>query len=228
MKNYLLLTVILLLIILFITAKQCLHYRQVSIGKQLTKDSSRHSFTVFQSRDGQTVAEQKTTITGGSVKSATDPVFKLTKKEEKKVKRVHQYAAVEQQTRLRAFIPYDTIYRHDTIYLYQGPPGSVDEPRRFTGMSKYYSISGTVGTKGVLIDSLMMNNRLDLRFVEKRQGLLKPPLLTVQAINTNPYIHIEGMQTISRKLKPNAWNRWIKPAIAAGAAAYITYKISKP
>lgn len=94
----------------------------------------------------------------------------------------------------------------------------------------WYIAEVTLDTQG---DStkLLIESRDSLTIVAKtvREGGLfnRKEFLQFDFQNTNPYNHIQGATVYRVPHKTNAWNKWIKPALAAAVASGVTYQLTK-
>ncbi len=178
---------------------------------------------------GQEIAQQKTAITSSSaqMKELSAQVFGLSDRMERKIKEVQALVKIQQR-----FIIRDTVYAQytDTTNV----PGDslvkakdvIIPPRSFSVRDSAYSISGKVLLKSVQFDSISIPNNMALRIAEQKNGWFKARRQIVQVINSNRYIQIEGMQSITLQPTVSAWNKWIKPLISAIATFFITTKIN--
>lgn len=190
-------------------------------------DIKSQQIDVLHNQYGQQIAQQKTAITSSSaqIKELSAQVFGLSRRMEKKIKEVQAFVQVQQR-----FILRDTIYANYTDS--SRVPGDslvmakdvIIPPRSFFVEDSLYSISGQVLLKTVQFDSISIPNKMALRIAEQKQGWFKPREQVVQVINSNKYIQVEGMQSITLKPAVSAWNKWIKPVIVAAIMFFITTK----
>lgn len=93
--------------------------------------------------------------------------------------------------------------------------------------STWYSISGTVQLKGVVIDSLFLNDEEYLVISTKKSGFLKQKRTNIVTIqHKNPHVHVTKSQTLQYKDKP-LLNKWVIPIGSAIIGGILTYKYIK-
>lgn len=210
---------------LAISVNRCNENKAEAMDYKAQLDYQDSTITVLQNSVGQLVAEHKSAVTENkaTVKKLSDQVFNMSKAQERQIKTVTALVQGHQVVTLR-----------DTLIDFIEVPGAADTtgfiavPRDFAKVTPHYSITGKVVQDGIRIDSLVMKNTMSFRIGERRNNIFRPTEVVVQAINSNPYFNTVGLQSITVKARPNAWNRWIKPALAglggAAAGGYLSKK----
>ena len=223
-KKYWELILILILVILLLVVNFQLGVMKNRVGNLRAENTIlTQSIDTSRNKNGILVAEQIEAeyATSKQLEEKTKKIFDLQKINRKPLKKIKYYGEIVQEVNLDSlFIAYtDTIleYVTDTNYVYV--------PRQVSTYTDNYEISGRVLKKGIQLDDITIPNTIVYRSIEKKQGLFKQPTTVVQAINTNPYITIKGMNTATVAHKTSAWNKWIKPTLAGIIAAGITYQI---
>lgn len=178
---------------------------------------------------GQQIAQQETAITGSSqqIKELSAQIFGLNDRLEKRIKEVQALVKIQQRFIIRdsahaeysdsTMAPGDSLVKVKDVII---------PPRKFSVTTDSYTIAGTVNLKRVDFDSISIPNKIAIRIAEEKTGWFKPRKQIVQVINTNPYIETEGLQSMTLKPAISAWNRWIKPIIAAAITFFITTKLN--
>jgi len=193
----------------------------------------------FQNKYGEMVAqvEQIATTNEKTIKDLSAKVFNLTASQEATVKKVTDFTRIIQSVSNKnpIVIRYtDTVEKPSDFYVGNlvNKDSVVIPPRKFQDSTANYSIAGTVLLEGVTIDKVNFPDTLSTRTILQRpKGLInrifKPNTYQVQSIHTNPLYQTSGIQNITLKEKPNAWNRWIKPALFLGGGVFLGSKIIK-
>lgn len=177
-------------------------------------------------RHGRLIEEQKTaqTTSESQIKDLSAKVFDLTKREERRIKQVEALIRIAQNAGIRdVMIPYkvtDTVQADPSDSLI-AKAKVVIPPKQFADSTEHYSINGTVLLEGVRIDSLDIPDSLSLRIAQKKEGLFKPKQQVIQIIHSNPLVKTTGLNSLTLKQKPTAWNRVIKPALGVIAGVLL-------
>lgn len=184
---------------------------------------------------GQIIYEQETLLTDSKqvMRELTDSIFRLRKKHDKKIKDVIAYYKGSSLTKIDSIlIPYADsadLKRKDS--LIQGcrkimqvlVDSFIFVPRHVEKKTDYYRFAGTVLKEGFRIDSLSIPDTLQLRFVEKKGGLFRPPTTHVQFFHSNPLI--TTTQANSLLYKPPKKKRLLEKALLVGAGILIGSKL---
>lgn len=217
----------LLLLLLFLVFT-CGHQNNENADLQTRLNASLDRTKQLENQKGQLVAQNSVIFTSDQkqLKALTDSVFSLKDREGRLIKAVESYTQIIQSVNFKgksaAFDDRPHVNeKGDTVFLEQpADPNLVRVPRPFSYSDSSISFAGKVRKTDVLIDSLKIPNVLSLRTVETKTGLFKRTT-QVQAVNSNPAFVNSKIATIQVKHKPTAWNRWIKPALFAGAGVFI-------
>lgn len=201
---------------------------------QHTLDSVALQARTLTNRNGQLIKENTVLAASeGELKNLSAKVFDLTDKSEALVKKVNYLTKVSQEAKVQnIFVPYDTAYAAkiagDTKRSGRTKQDSIAVPQIFSQQDSFKYIHGTLTKTGVNIDSLALYNELYQRGATQAYGFLNLRRRTViQAINTSPYFNNSGIATYQVPHKANAWNRYIKPVLAASIGATAVYLIKK-
>ncbi len=179
----------------------------------------------FKNSIGDIVYQKELAVTesNNKIKTLSDELFLLKRANDRLIKKVNSYTKVEQQIVIDSvYIPYS-----DTIYITKNDEEYIKVPKYFHKYDKDYLIAGTLNKTGLIVDSLRLNNTLAFRQVEIRKNIFSKTETVVQVINTNPYIHTTGVQSITIKNKKSEWDKWIKPTLAAIGAGILVYELKK-
>ena len=189
-------------------------------------------------KQGETISRQKVIITSSqqSINALTDTVFDLKKKDAKNTNTI-AYLRTHQKFKLDSIlIPYevpasvnerlrfaDSIEAlcKDVINVIES--NSVYVPAETSFRNNYINFQARIEKSGLHIDSLVINDTIQTRFVEKKRGFLKRPYVEVQMMHSNPLFSNEGMQSvIYQPKKKNFFKRVLLPvAVGVGAGLLI-------
>lgn len=218
-----------LLLLLLFLAFRC--NRQEAEGADLRGQlqASLERTRQVENKNGQLVSQNSIVFTRNErdLKALSDSVFNLKDREGKLIAAVSAYTRIIQAANFghksAQFDNRPVIVKGDTVKIEQpADPDLVRVPRSFSYADSSLSFEGTVYKNSVDVDSLKIPNTLSLRTVEVKSGFLNLGKTTqVQAINSNPAFRNEKIAQIQIKKRATAWNRWIKPALFAGAGIYI-------
>jgi hypothetical protein len=198
---------------------------------------------------GQTVIIQEATITNNKqvLKHLTDSIFNLKKKQEKKIKDVIAYYSSITKIEIKdKLVPYkDTLGRKEwedsvsiactkVIEYYEA--NTITVPTPASDSTKNYKIDLTVTKAGVRIDSLFIPNKLDIRFVTIKGGLLKKDAsgkrrlftrksIQVQVLNSNELLKTYDQKSILYKSPKKG--RWLEKAALIGGGIFLGLQLNK-
>lgn len=192
-------------------------------------DSVSNLAKTFENANGKLVSDNVALVAKneGMLREMSQAVFNLKSDQERLVKEVRYLTLIKQQVRYDSvFLRYDTAQRIPLIA--EGRSDSIAVPQHFTQVDTSAGVFGRVLKEGVVLDSVWVNNNIWLRHGVRKTGFLNLGREDfVQAMNTNPMVRTTGLGTVTYRQRPSAWNRWIKPTVAAGLAAGLTYWIMK-
>lgn len=164
------------------------------------------------------------TATDKDLKELSSKYFQLQKQDEKRIKTITELTELLQQTTIDSvLVPYtDTVKIKDSDALVV--------PTTFRDSTKNYKINGTVLLTGVRINSLTIPDSLFVQLVEQRpkgflNNIFQKNRTMVQVLHSNPLVSTKDVKTIQVKLKPSAWNRWIKPVVFATLGIFLGGKL---
>ena len=72
----------------------------------------------------------------------------------------------------------------------------ISVPKLFSLSDDWYSLSGVVKSKGVLMDSISFNTEVKITMGDKSVGLFKKPQPVILLEYDNPYVNTTGLQNI--------------------------------
>lgn len=217
------------LVIIFLLWQRGEHFKNSRDTWKATAVFNNQQVEKIRNENGQEIAQQKTAITASAaqIKQLSAQVFGLGDRMEKKIKEVKALVTINQRLIIR-----DTIHAAYTDTT-KAPPDSLVKvkdviipPRSFAVRDSLYSISGRVLLKDVQFDSISIPNKMALRIADQKKGWFKPREQIVQVVNSNKYIQVEGMQSMTLKSSVSMWQAWIKPLLVALATYFITTKIN--
>jgi len=214
-------------VILFFSIRDCNSYMRDAENWKAQHDFATHVIDSFNNEKGLQVVEQVPAGTNDNkeIKSLSAQVFNLKKDLEAKIAQVSALVTARQEFVINGEdIPYHTIESSPPADSMVHAKDVIIPPRNFRDSSTWYDIQGQVRLQGIHIDSLDISNQVSFRIAEKRKGLFGKEQI-LQVINSNPYVKTTGSQSMVLKRKASAWNQWIKPALAAGAALLIKNQI---
>lgn len=197
--------------------------------------------------NGQLVTMSQTEVTASkkALKEATDSIFNLSKKYEKKIKDVHAYYRQNSSVVIKEVeVPYidtasvkhweDSIKRQcaAVIDYYEDSTVKVPKTAEYVSDSLYAKLTAT--KYNITIDSLSIVDTQHIRLVTLKGGFLKKDQsgkrrlflkksFQVQVLHTNPLIKVTGQSSaiyISPK-KPN----WFGKALLIGGGIFIGTKL---
>lgn len=222
--KYLLLTVGALIITLLISISTCNSYRTKAGNAEAKYEYLHQSIDSLKDVQGRIIAIQDVAITQNEadIKAMSDVIFDLKQKDAKRVKEVESLVRVIQQMHLdTVYVPFNV---HDTTQVRD--TGTLKVPMDFKDSTKDYDISGTIYKSGMDIH-LIVPDTVSTRIIVQKQGLFKKPKEVLQIIHSNSFVKTIGANSMVLQHKTSAWNRWLKPLLAAVAAGFIEYKLRK-
>jgi hypothetical protein len=179
-------------------------------------------------KQGETILTQEAIITGSTdaIDALTDTIFDLKAKDARNQKTIAYYKNDNVVILNGVNVPYlDSAYMK---YFSDSVTAQCQEVIRYmqdsmvhVGMkagdsTQYYSISQTVNKSGITIDSLSIPNTLQLRFVEKKNGFLKPKSIEVQFFNSNPLVKTTSSNSVIYRPKKKSFLTRVVLPVAVG------------
>jgi hypothetical protein len=224
-----------LVVLLIFSLRECGKRADLAGDLKLNLDSVARLAKSFENKNGVLVSENKqlTVESGTQLEALTDSIFALRTREAKNIRTVADYARIIQEGKFRDKLGTwtDTLTVTDTNYVnveLDADTNYLRIPKAFSYEDSTIAFSGSVTRAGVHMDSVGISNTVHFRTVVNRSGFLNlGKSTTVQAINTNPGITTTGLTSLTVRHKSTAWQRWIKPTLAAALAAVATYQIAK-
>jgi hypothetical protein len=184
---------------------------------------------------GDTIHTQTAIVTSSQeqIKSLTDSIFNLRRKDERKVKEVIAYWRERTSTRVDSFETswVDTLAmrrfkdsvesRCKDVISYMRD-STISVPRTSRGDSLQFSYDVTVVRKGLVFNRIEFADSLDSRFVESG-GFLKKRSIEVQFKHSNPNVKVVGSNSVY--YKPRYRGRWAERVILALVGVFVGLKL---
>lgn len=195
--------------------------------KKLKADNTLLTQTIdtFRNKNNELIYQQEVAVyeNDKKLKELSNEIFDLKRKNSKLIKQINSFVKIDQSLVVDSiFISYT-----DTVYVNIDGEDYIRVPKSYSLLTDHYSMKGSVDKLGLSIDSLGINNTISYREVEIKRGLFKNPETHIQVINSNPYVQVNNLQSLTVKHRVSAWNRWIKPTLVGIAAGVVTYQITK-
>jgi hypothetical protein len=163
-------------------------------------------FKVKMQKDSSTIAQQNQTVL-----TQNEAVKLGLLKLEGEIKKVQSQVQQTQEVIIKKVeIPYIPKNYADTSWIAKLLKGDKDPqlcdsllansvivPQPFKLNQKWYNISGSVEKKGVLLDSIKLNNECDVTIGYKKSGFLnlsRTPIVEIK--NSNPYFNVTKMNNV--------------------------------
>lgn len=191
--------------------------------------------TQFKNKLDQVVTQDSVSFVNSDaiIKSLSDEVFDLKKRDEKRIVQVNALIRLAQKAGLKdtLFIPYtDTVLVHDSSLVRRD--SVVIPPKDFRDSTKNYVVDGTVLLKGVRVNKITFPDTSSFRIAEQRpkgifNRLTKPNITVVQSIHTNSLFETTGQQSIVVKHKQTFWQKIGKPVVVAVLAVIISDRLRR-
>ncbi|HRN49187.1 MAG TPA: hypothetical protein PKW69_14230 [Niabella sp.] len=190
-------------------------------------DAVMSEMIVYKDRADRQVVEQRAAQFDDKVlKAASAKAFNLKKRDEKKVKRVTAFVQVEQQVVVKDTVPINSESNEVVVADGGRTDGWLAVPAEFSKRDSSYSIDLRVMKDYLVIDSMVIYNTISMRLAEKKEGFFTPRVSVIQAVNSNRFVSISGIQSMTIRHKQTQWSKWIKPALFA-AAGYAVGRVGR-
>jgi hypothetical protein len=228
---------LILLAICFLTVSTCQSKRYKDIVSDLSKERlEKQKLEKIVNEQGDTIYTQNVIITDNqkALRELTDSIFNLKKKHDKKVADVIAYYKGVTETVIKEVaVPYvDTAVMkqwedsvraecQEVIDFYEH--NSIPVPRLAYDSTEHYKILATVQLDSLVINSLVIPDTLQLRFVEKKNGFLKKKSIEVQFFHSNPLI--KTTQSNSVIYTPPKKKNVLGKALLIGVGIFIGTKL---
>jgi len=217
----------------FLTAVFWLHTcnlnQQISKGKeQITQLSlDKQELKTLTSKQGQTIFKQESIIADNtkSLNSLTDTIFDLRKKDARSLETIAYYKEVTRTGITKVTIPYlDSVaMRHFTDSVSENcaelaqyiSDSTIQVPRDAVLNTPNFSLDATVQRQGLLINSLVIPDTLQLRFVEHKK-FLKVNTVEVQYFHSNPLVQSKSANSVFYKPKKASFFKRVLLPVAVG------------
>lgn len=235
--------IICLSVILFFSFKGCNDNAKEAIALKL---ENQRLDSMYNLKGQQLIASQtEVTTSQEAFRAATDSLFAMNKKFEKRIKEVLAFYKASTNTIItETKVPYidsnarvaweDSVQRQCRKVIDYYEANFVIVPKRARDSTANYKADFTVRADGVYIDSLIIPDIQTLRFVELKGGLLKKDAsgkrklfashsFQVQVIHSNPLIHTTT--TTSAIYRPPKKGRWLEKVLLIGAGIFLGTKL---
>lgn len=231
---------IVVLVILLLFLSKCTSSKLKEKDDIITQaELDKQKLTALVNKRGDTIYEQKSIITSSqsAIKSLTDSIFDLKRKDKKNTEVIAYYRG-RTTTRIDTLeISWvDTSYKkrfadsieancRTVINFYED--SSIRVPHTQSYVSKYikvdFSLKKENHVPSLTINNLSIVDTLDLQFVERRKGLFKRKSIEVQFKHSNPYIKVDGSNSVF--YKPKHKPKLFEKLIFIGAGIFIGTKL---
>ena len=179
----------------------------------------------IKNKQGNTIYTQEVAIIESKkeLKKYTDIIFNLKRKHERKVKDVITYYKKISRTGVDTFFVFeiDSIPYPEYITIEFINDSMITVPRTYKVNDPYFQFDATVKKEGMLINNISFPDTLHGRFIEKKNGFLKPKTIEYQFFNTNPYVKTQSSNSIIYKKKGKFWNKLKQGALYIGIGILI-------
>ena len=196
---------------------------------------------------GQQLIASQTEVTTSqeNFRNATDSLFAMNKKFEKRIKEILAFYKASTNTVIREVeVPYidsnariaweDSVRKQCKQVIDYYEANAIIVPKTARDSTKNYTADFTATLSGISINNLSIPDSQYLRFVELKGGFLKKDAsgkrklfagrsYQVQVIHTNPLIHTTS--TTSAIYKPPKKGRWLEKALLIGAGIFLGTKL---
>ncbi len=139
--------------------------------------------------------------------------------ENTKLKKIKSQVKITSSTEIDTiFIPFEI----ETIWDAKVDPNKyLSLPKKFSKLNQWYTIRGLIVKEGLKIDSIKVFNVQTVTIGDKKlkglRNIFKRRIPTVEIINENPYISVNGLQNVVIK-KKKRWYQTTGFKVAAGFA----------
>lgn len=189
-------------------------------------------------KKGDTIYSQQSIITSSqsAIKNLTDSIFDL-KKKDKKNREVIAYYRGRTTTRIDtleiSWVDTARMKRFedsveqvckDVISFYRDSAIETPHTDSFTtkDIDVNFTLKKTNRTPSLVINRLSIVDTLDLQFVEHKRFLRKPTI-EVQFKHSNPYIKVDGSNSVF--YKPQKKPKWFQKALLIGVGVFLGTKL---
>ena len=231
--------ILILLVTLFFLSK-CSSSRLREKDEIITQaELDKQTLQTLLNKKGDTIYSQKSIITSSqsAIRNLTDSIFDL-KKKDKKNREVIAYYRGRTTTRIDTLeIPWvdsltmkrfeDSVEQKckDVIAFYRD--SAIQTPHTDSLVTEdidvNFTLKKTNRIPSLVINRLAIVDTLDLQFVEHKGGLFKKKSIEVQFKHSNPYIKVDGSNSVF--YKPQKKPRWFQKALLIGVGIFIGTKL---
>lgn len=225
--------IIILILVAFIVAREsCNESKLQSLKSELSiVNLQKQSLTdSLKNKNNQIIKLQDAVVFEGKkgkyeLSKYADSIFNLKKKDERKYKETIAFY----ETYIATYLP-DTLYvpfndsnnviGSDTLKYLEN---SIAVPKSFEKIDTFFQIKGTVKKTGVDITHINLPDSIRGRFIEKKNGWFKSPIIEYQITNTNPYIKINNSKSaIYKPPKKTFWKKVGEASLLIGIGFIIS------
>lgn len=204
-------------------------------ANQITQlDLDRQKLKTIMNSQEETILTQRVIETHSqkAINDLTDSIFKLKDKDQRNTNTI-AYLKVHQRVRIDSFpVPYektgsiaDRLHFSDSVIrACQDVIDAMDEismivPVTAHASNQYFNLQATINKDHLQIDSLIVFDEMNVRFVEKKGKLFKPKTVEVQFFHTNPLFDTQKANSVIYKPKKQSFFKRVLLPIAVGLGA---------
>lgn len=215
----------------------------------------KQNLEIIVNKQGDTVATQRAVETSNQsvIRTLSDEKFDLERKNDRLVKKVLAFSSQITRTKIDSVdVPYkdtlamkvfsDSVERQCAEVLTFMRDSTIRIPATAIDSTDQYSASLTAGKTGIKINSLVVNDSVYTRIIEKKGGFFRkvmstnkkgvtkpvlklhvPKTIEFQTLHTSPFVHVVGQTSIfyTPKNKP----KWLLNAILVGGGILLGSKL---
>jgi hypothetical protein len=211
------LVVVALVVVILLWLKSCQVNNENIVGLKSYNEMQADSLKIYKTKEGTWASDKKAAdITQDNYEGLLKENADL-KKQVKDFKKVNAVINAKNETKI------------DTVKLVFRDSIPCDfGSRDFVVDSAWYSISGKVTNKYVLLDEILITDNQAIVIGDLRQGLFKRSEYSVKVTHTNPYIQTTGLSAITIKPKKHWYdNKLIWLGFGMFTGGYIVLSATK-
>ena len=184
-------------------------------------------------KQNETIYTQQVIISDNkeALDKLTDTIFNLKKKDERNTSTIAYYKSVT-STKIRDVkVPYldsvamkrfnDSVYQLCSEVIDYIQDSTVKVGTRAEIKTPHFELSQTIQKTHLTIDSFSIEDTLQLRFVERKNGLFKPKTVEVQFFHSNPLVTTTQANSVYYKPKKKSFLTRVVLPVAIGIGAGI-------
>jgi hypothetical protein len=201
--KFLILINLILLVFLFISVKTCKN------KEFLIQDVSNISSNRIELLNNKNIIQEHT-------------IVENSKKIQKLLLENSKLKSISSQVKLKYITEIDSVIVNytniDTVYIKEGSTiKGLKIGTEFNKKDMWYSINGKIDSSGIMIDSLQFINDMTINIGIRRDGWFKTKKVNTEVINSNPYVSMVDMKSITVTNKDKLINKpWFTFLIGIG------------